>query len=346
MHKIFIILIFCLLGMNCTSIYKRSTPSVKNIKAIESSYLSGYKKLSFYDAQRKKNLEIFAWYPAEESKAWMSPPGSYPWGRIIENAEIKNPHVTKPLILFSHGFATKPEQYAWLVEPLVAAGYVVITTQHADFPGPQINHWNRPLDMSFILTRFLDSPLGKHINQNKIGFAGFSLGGLTGITLAGARMSNVKDIIPTKRHVLEKRIIDDASAALATWDRERMKEDYRDTRIKAAFLMAPAWSWVFNKSDLQNIQIPVLIVAGDNEEVLVSETNGLWYANNIPNAQFSWIKGAGHFVFLNAPSCEGRAQVDPHHKWPFLYKDPKGVNRQFVQQQVEKLAIAFFDLNL
>lgn len=346
MRQIFIVLLLSLLGANCTSLHKRSQQPIKNTQAIEASYLSGYKKLSFYDAQRSKNIDVYAWYPVEESKAWLSPQGPYPWGRIRENAEIKDPRVTRPLIIFSHGFGTSPEQYAWLVEPLVAAGYVVITTQHADFPGPQINHWNRPLDISFMLTRFLESPLGKHINQNKVGFAGFSLGGMTGISLAGARMSNIKGVVPTKRHVLEKRIIDDASAGLPTWDPERMKEDYRDNRIKAAFLMAPAWSWVFKKSDLQNIHIPVLIVAGDSEEVLVSETNGFWYANNIPKAEFRWIKGAGHFVFLGTPSCEGRAQVDPHHKWPFLYKDPKGVNRQLVHEQVEKLAIAFFDLNL
>lgn len=110
--------------------------------------------------------------------------------------------------------------------------------------------------------------------------------------------------------------------------------------------MAPAWSWVFHESDLKNIHIPVLIVAGDKDEVLVTETNGLWYANNIPHSQFRWIKGAGHFVFLDAPSCEGRAQVDPHKTMSFLYKDAKGINRTLVHEQVEKLAVAFFDANL
>jgi len=329
MHQIFVLLILCIFTVNCTSIHRHSVIN-KSIKYINSYYLSGYKKFSFRDEERHKNLEAFVWYPVEEDSAWSDTQGPYGWGKIIENGPIKNPQATKPLIIFSHGFATSPEQYAWLIEPLVAAGYVVMATQHADLPGPQINHWNRPLDLSFILTRFLESSFAQAINQNRIGFAGFSLGGTTGISLAGARMSNISNVVPTKSHIKEKRIIKDTKAALSTWDQERMKEDYRDTRIKAAFLMAPAWSWVFNKSDLQNIHIPVLIVAGDREEVLVSETNGLWYAQNIPQAEFHWIKGAGHFIFLAAPSCEKRAQV----------------NRQLVHEQVRKLAIDFFDLNV
>lgn len=348
MHRLITSLFLCIFITNCASISTntRTTTRDKISKVLNAHYISGLKKFSFNDDQRHKTLEAFVWYPVEESSAWISADSPYAWGRISENGAIKNPSVKKPLIIFSHGFGGSPDEYAWLIEPLIAAGYVVIATQHADFPGPQINHWNRPLDITFVLTRFLETPFARYINQDKIAFAGFSIGGMTGIALAGARMSNTDDVVPTKNHVKETLIIEDAKAALSTWDRERMKQDYRDTRIKAAFLMAPAWAWVFNKSDVQNIRLPVSIVAGDNDDVLVSETNGLWYANNIPGAEFRWIKGAGHFVFIGAPSCEGRAKIDPHKKLSFLYEDSQGANRHLVQEQTEKLAIDFFDRNL
>jgi predicted dienelactone hydrolase len=78
---------------------------------------------------------------------------------------------------------------------LVAAGYVVLATEHADFP-PHGNHWKRSLDVTFILTEFLKTSLGKTIDQQRIGFAGYSLGGMTGISLAGAKIQNLDAFVP------------------------------------------------------------------------------------------------------------------------------------------------------
>lgn len=334
-------LLFLLVSqLNCQSLVNKS-----RAESLESSYLSGLRKHDFHDVQRNKKLDIWVWYPVESGSEWKIPDGPYPWGRIAENGAVKNPKVQKPLIVLSHGHGGRPEQFNWLVEPLVAAGNVVLATRHADFP-PHANHWNRSLDVTFIVNEFLKTPLGKMIDEQRIGFVGYSLGGLTGISLAGAKMSNLDAIVPDEKHVRLKLISEGMSKILPSLDREQMLKDYRDPRIKAAFLMAPSWSWVFRSDDMKTIRIPVRIVAGDRDEVLVSETNGLWYANHISKAQFQWVQGAGHFVFLGMPSCEGRMIVDPDGDALFLYKDSEGVNRYFIQEQVQKLAVDFFDSNL
>jgi pimeloyl-ACP methyl ester carboxylesterase len=95
------------------------------------------------------------------------------------------------------------------------------------------------------------------------------------------------------------------------WIASKCKKRYRDDRIKAAFLMAPAWSWIFRADDVKNIHIPVYVVSGDQDEVIAPETNGLWFAKHISKAQFQWIKGAGHFIFLDSFSCEAELYWTP-----------------------------------
>lgn len=331
------------MAMSCATV---PSPSwLSGPQALESSYLSGYKKSHFYDEQRNKKLKVWLWYPIDETSEWQTLDSIYPWGRMVEDAKIKDPHIKKALIIVSHGFRGRPQEYAWLIEPLVAAGYVVMATEHAD-SATGLNHWHRSLDISFMLTQFLKSSFGDNIDDSKIGFIGFSMGGLTGLSLAGAKMNKLEAVVPTKSYVNDHSLIDSAKISLTKLDRERSKQDYRDNRIKAEFLMAPAWSWVFNASDLKAISIPILIVAGDSDEILVTKTNGEWYANNIHNAQFRLIKGASHFVFLSTPTCEGKAKFDPKGRVEFLYKDSKGINRIFIQEQVKNLAEAFFKANL
>jgi len=340
----FLLLPVVILG--CKSIPIKGGIAEKQLAPLEASYLSGYQKLYFQDQQRNKTLETWTYYPVERHAPWIQPKGPYPWNRISDNGAMRSPREHKPLIVLSHGFAGSPDEFYWLIQPLVDAGYMVIATKHADSPGPQVNHWNRALDVSFILTEFLKTPMGQQVDQTKIGFTGFSLGGMTGIALAGARIGNLDAIVPNERYVRDPMITTDARAALLGLNREKMQSDLHDSRIKAAFLMAPAWSWVFYAKDVSQITIPIYIVAGDQDEVLVTETNGLWYAEHIAKSRFQWVLGAGHFVFLGLPTCEGRTLVDPNGSMTFLYKDKPGVSRSYIQSHVARDAVAFFQANL
>jgi predicted dienelactone hydrolase len=311
-------LIFAILLLASCQTIKPGLPVAE--QHLQSSYLTEHKHLSFHDDSRSKDLDVWLWYPAQE-----------------------NGSKRKPLVVLSHGHAGNPFGFHWLIEPLVAAGFIVVATKHSDLPGPQINHWNRALDVSFMLTEVLNSPFGLMIDEHRIGFAGFSLGGMTGMLLAGARASRLDEVVPSSTHVNEARITEDARLALPSFDRERMKADYRDPRIKAAFLMAPAWAWIFDAKDIQQVKIPISIVSGDKDEVVVPQTNGLWFAKNAPHSEFRWLDGAGHFVFLDQLSCEERMKRDPEGLKSFLYKDHYGVNRHYVQEQVRNLALEFFE---
>ncbi len=40
-----------------------------------------------------------------------------------------------------------------------------------------------------------------------------------------------------------------ADEALPTLNKEMMGKDWREPRVKAAFVMAPAWSWIFDATE-------------------------------------------------------------------------------------------------
>ena len=97
--------------------------------------------------------------------------------------------------MISHGTGGGRLTLEWLADILVQNGFMVAAVDHwgntfdnkiaIDFVTP----WERPQDISFVLTALLKDPLfGPEIDQNRIGAAGFSIGGYTVLALAGGRL--------------------------------------------------------------------------------------------------------------------------------------------------------------
>src|SRR5690606_34345418 len=80
-----------------------------------------------------------------------------------------------PLIVFSHGFQGDRFGNSWLAEALVIKGYIVVMIDHTF--NPSYDHsdlfiyasmWQRPLDMSELLTYLLEHPQWRNvINKDK-----------------------------------------------------------------------------------------------------------------------------------------------------------------------------------
>jgi dienelactone hydrolase len=91
----------------------------------------------------------------------------------------------RPLIMFSHGYRGAPEKFSQLFSAWARAGYVVAAPQ---FPLTSTrgapydivsDYLNQPADISFVLTQLLRGPLRPHIDAERVGAAGLSLGGAT-----------------------------------------------------------------------------------------------------------------------------------------------------------------------
>jgi predicted dienelactone hydrolase len=304
------------------------------------------------------------WYPAQPGTTEVD------WDVAIfhagRNAQGAAPAATPaklPLVLLSHGTGGAAVGLAWLGESLAAQGYLVAAVNHhgntAAEDAPVLQGfaiwWDRPRDLSVLLDRLLADPeWGPRIDTQRIGVAGFSLGGYAALATVGARLSaQQRDAhcasqaqSPLCRLPPEaKGTLADMQKLAATDARFRaalagMDGDYRDMRIRAAFVMAPVFGPMLTPESLAAVKAPVHIVVGAADEQATPDDNARALAKAIARAELDVIPNAGHYVFL--PQCNWRGMVFASE----ICVDPPGVKRQAVHARVAAQAIAFFGRSL
>ncbi len=142
-------------------------------------------------------LAALVFYPAADGTAEVADRPT-----AVEGAEVREG--SYPLVIFSHGVTARGEFYEAILSAWATAGYVVVAP---DYPlsnalspgGPTINDvGNQPGDASFLLDHltdpddeaWADEPLLAevlgHVDADRIGAAGHSLGGITSIGLGYA----------------------------------------------------------------------------------------------------------------------------------------------------------------
>lgn len=185
--------------------------------------------------------------------------------------------------MISHGYLGNPHQLSWLIRGLVHEGYTVAAIHHLDLVEGRLHadHWKRARDITTFLNAFFANPLSQNVNRDKIGVAGYSLGGTTSIWLAGGRTNRLDSLVPGPEFA-NPREFSRADEALQTLDKQMMSRNWRDPRIKAAFIMAPAWSWLFDEESLHSISIPVYLIAAEADDVIVTKNNAGFFARHIP----------------------------------------------------------------
>jgi dienelactone hydrolase len=111
---------------------------------------------------------------------------------IVRWPATGGPH---PLVVFAHGFALTPADYAPLLQAVASAGYVVaapvfpLTNAHAPGGPAETDLVNQPRDVSFVITRLLalnrsGGRLSGTVEPSRIAVAGQSDGGITALAVA------------------------------------------------------------------------------------------------------------------------------------------------------------------
>jgi predicted dienelactone hydrolase len=324
-----------------------------------------------YDWRGAPGQSLFEaiWYPAEGGAAAepqrFGPPGqpTFEAAPATPNAPLAAGATKFPLVMLSHGTGATVQSMAWLATALAARGYVVAGVNHPGNTamGPYTVQgftlwWLRARDISVALDDLLaDDEFGPHIDKDRIGAAGFSLGGYTVIELAGGITSRTKfdDVCraltdqtsckapPEFSDLLAK------AQALAASDPDFARAlrgdgaSYRDGRIRAVFAMAPALGPAVTADSLAKIKIPLAIVAGAADHILPVEANAKYYADKIPHAELTIFPGAvDHYTFVDECTDAGRASL------PQLCVDRPGVDRAQVHDATIDLAAKFFGAHL
>ena len=323
-----------------------------------------------YDWRGAKTQALITdvWYPAEpsavEKEQWVGSP-SAPFalaGKAAPDAPVIAEPGKLPLILLSHGIGGSSLMMAWLGTALASHGFIAAALNHPgnnaleDYTIPGAILWGqRAHDLTAVIDLMLvDSTFGPRIDPHRIGAAGFSLGGLTVLELAGgiAEFSRYQDFCKSPKadgacaDTLEYPGLLANATALAKTDAATQAEllesakPHRDPRIRAIFAIAPALGPAFDPDSLAKISIPVQILAGSADEVVPLESSAKFFAAHIPGARLTIIQDVGHYTFLATCLPLGdRTQ-------PKLCLDKAGILRDDIHAQTANLAFQFFENNL
>lgn len=228
-----------------------------------------------------------------------------PHGGIIANRVARGPSACMsgsrgppagtpvPLVLVSHGTGGSGGDMQWLVEPLVAAGFRVIAVDHhgnnyVDGYEPEgfLFVWERPRDLTFVL-----DVLANEQPHGPVGAAGFSVGGYTVAALAGARLDpqGVAAALtgraplppipefPGVLAALQQKVSEDVISAAVN----AAGADVSDSRVRAAFQVAPGIGSLLTPESLRAVPIPVEIRWGGADTIMTFEENIKPYLENI-----------------------------------------------------------------
>ncbi|AMS29749.1 MAG TPA: dienelactone hydrolase [Hyphomonadaceae bacterium] len=191
-----------------------------------------------------------------------------------------------PLVILSHGYASWASHFSNLAENLASKGYVVASIEHEDATFDSVTSFqmsfanvmlDRAQDQRQILAQILQQNASGQtgaislIDPEKIGLIGYSMGGFGALTTAGAPYDATSKSI--------KQLPGDAQRAMLT-DSGDMAP-----RIKALVLLAP-WggqpnnrSW--SVSDLAKITAPVLMISGNQDDVVDYNHGVSWIFDNL-----------------------------------------------------------------
>lgn len=219
----------------------------------------GVRTLHYLDKKRVRPVVIELWYPLDPSRE--EP-------HLIRDADLAIMGSRFPLIMMSHGHQGDRLNQDWLAIQLAKKGYVVASVEHFGntldtfHPLQTLKFWDRAKDVSFAIDQLLEKYKGE-IDENRIGFIGYSMGGMTGLGLAGAQAKNLKEIIRRESQNY-KGFTDEDFKQVDFTEGEKLHED---SRIKAMVLLCPA-NFIYPPESLKMIKIPIGIVAAFHDEVL------------------------------------------------------------------------------
>lgn len=200
-----------------------------------------------------------------------------------------------PLVVMIHGLGGNENALAYLARHLTSHGMTVVTLKHPDNAAlardgsqftlggelylPAQEFLERPKDVSFLLNQLAKlnrqpGPWQGKFNTQQVTVAGASLGGTTGLTLAGGEFD-----LDSLRSTCE--IIDPIGRDLGDWTLCNATVlpgrhlRLRDRRIAQVIAINPVIGDLFGSIGLSEVEVPVLMISSTEDVIAPAITNHL-----------------------------------------------------------------------
>ena len=260
-----------------------------------------------------------------------------------------------PLVLVSHGSGGDIRRLGWLASRLAARGFVVAgpnhpgTTRGDSTPADTTRIWERPTDLSAVLTSMTKDPMwASHLDADRIGALGFSLGGHTVLALGGARVTAEA----YARYCDENATMPDCvwfasgGVDLRTVDTTRFEQSNRDPRIVAVVAVDPAIAQAFTPESLQAMSARVALINLGRPGHIPVSVDSAWISRVVPGASYATVADAVHFSFLAECQPGARAFLEETGDRDALCDDAGGRARDALHAQLAEMIAAAFDQDL
>lgn len=319
-----------------------------------------------WDGIGPRPISWAAWYPtspdAAEAPMRGGGPGE-PWfdmGAVARDAPLAPPGRTLPVVVVSHGTGGTAVSLGWLARRLAANGFLVLAADHHGNTAIEpyraegfLCWWERARDLSVLLDVLpAEARFAGRLDTERVFAVGFSLGCHTALSLLGAitdmdrfrqwaeqaggplsrgprEFPNLSDHFP--------KLLAESRPLQASW--ARRSASYRDPRLRAALLLAPAPPVrAFTDDSLAAVERPVYMMVGDADGEAPSQVGAEWLAMRLPMVDLQRLgPSVGHFVFLPESTAAGRRDR------PDLCVDAPGVDRRAVHDGAATAAMRLFE---
>ena len=257
---------------------------------------------------------------------------------------------TKPIIVFSHGLSSVRTDMRYLAEHLASHGYVVAALEH---PGSNWTHirnalklkeppleaeefLNRPKDISFVLDQLkmlnqTTGPLQGKLAPENVLVVGYSLGGTTALSIAGAQLQ----LTQLKQRCSGNILTFSLGEAAQCFAKGLPEESYqlRDPRIRAAIAISPVSSLIFGETGFSQVAVPTLIMSASADKTAPALTEQIIGFEQMP--QPKWLVGfvgATHLSFKDPSTTLDQAgQLDTLYTGGEIVGDQAVDGRNYVK---------------
>lgn len=299
---------------------------------------SGFTDITITDPVEGGPMPVIIFYPADTPVEATTALGPYQLAALRDAPPVAGRY---PLIVLSHGSGGTRLGHHDSLAALARAGFIAAAVEHPHDNyrdrsglGTDRQLYGRAAHITALIDGILANPqIGPLVDAGRIGIAGFSAGGYTALITIGARPDPAAFVAYCRAQP------DDAVFCSGRSGPPPFSQPapMRDARLRAAFVMAPGFGFLFDRAGLADVDVPVRLYRAENDQVLRQPWHAQRIADNLPRPpEYEVIKGAGHYVFLApcAPEIASRNTI--------LCLDPPGVDRAAIHRQLNDEMVDFF----
>ncbi|MGK7930838.1 MAG: alpha/beta hydrolase [Microcystaceae cyanobacterium] len=263
-----------------------------------------------------------------------------------------------PVIIISHGLASRPEDFDHWGQHLASYGYLAVLPQHIGSDSQQIEALltglsrevfdidefiNRPLDVSYVideLERRNQAEFAGRLQLNKVGVAGHSFGGYNMLALGGATLNFDHLETVCRRDQWSVNVALLLQCRALDLSPQARQINLKDERVKAILTLNPVAGDIFGAEGLKNLKIPVAFAAGSSDPATPAAIEQLrafvWAGSEAK--YLALVRGQAHVNFTRL-DAQTQAMFDGFEHLTFPKQD-------ILDKYANIYTIAFFERHL